>query len=247
MRPFFLMLLMGLGLCWGALAQAGGSLLPANCLKDKVYPCAIYAYSKTFFTHAESQYYVSADTLLELRSDSEMVLHKGILWSQQKHGVHLQTIFGAVHLSAASEGLIDVGVQQITVSSTKGTLTVQPRGEKEDVSLIAGTQIYLWPMDYQEHSSAVSFPRVLELKTYVKTVSKVFPFTEINFQKHIESVAQKTVLASQQQALWNKTIVERKIAHVQEQERRRRYVSEYEKERAEYLRKRFRQKNNFEE
>jgi hypothetical protein len=113
--------------------------------------------------------------------------------------------------------------------------------------LQVGNEIKLGPVDYERKSTFLALPTVIDLKEYLKSVDEVFPYAELNFQEHVDSMAKVLQEASLRQAKWNKVIVERKIAQTEEAQVRQKYELEYSKKRDEYLRRLFRRKNNFEE
>lgn len=230
------------------MVQASGTVWPENCLKNQTYPCAVRAYKKTFFSVGDNRFFLSSDALVEFESAQQVYLSKGVLWIQSRAPLNIKNIFGSI-ISQNKNGqvVIDTKPNQVTVSVIEGKYEVQARADKDGYSLSKGHSVELGPVNYEDKKASISLPHVVELKSYLKSIEQVFPFSEFNFQEHIDLTASSIQQAIRLQSRWNKTIVERKIANAEEQKVRQKYEQEHAQRRDHYLRTLFRQKNNFED
>ncbi len=110
-----------------------------------------------------------------------------------------------------------------------------------------GTEVELGPVDYERKMASISLPRAIVLPAYLKSIQQVFPFSEFNFQDHLETVGRSIKAGLQLQSQWNRTIVETKMADAHQEKVRQKYETEHAIRRDSHLRRIFRQKNNFEE
>lgn len=229
---------------------ANGTQWPERCLTQQTYPCAVQSSAKTYFTFQQNQFFLSKNTLIEFTSSNEARLMKGIVWVKSEGPLNMRSAFGSVVAhSKKSEFVVTHKVEdhQGTVSVLSGDVSVMARADKESYFLTEGMEVDMGPVDYERKMASVSLPKVISLKRYLKNIESVFPFSEFNFQAHIDLMAQSIQRALLRHSKWNKTIVETKIADANERKVRQKYEAEYSSRRDSYLKKLFRQKNNFED
>lgn len=230
------------------LSQASGTLWPEDCLKKQIYPCAVQAYKKTFFSVGENKFFLSANGLIEFQKSNEVSFSKGVLWVQSSEPLTIKNIFGTVQSQKTkAQVVVDASGDEVVVSVIEGSLQVQARADKDVYKLTKGHSVELGPVSYEKKAAFISLPHVVTLKSYLKSIEQVFPFSEFNFQEHIDLMASSIQQALRLQSKWNKTIVERKIANAEDLKVRQKYEREHSQRRDQYLRKLFRQKNNFED
>jgi hypothetical protein len=229
-------------------ARADVTQWPVSCLKKNIYPCAVHAYKKTSFDFLKNKLYVSKNSLFEFNSSDKMTLYQGVALVKHEGPLTIEMRYGSFHADQKTGDVLMVAEgSEHSLHVLKGFYQIKARGEGEYFRLSPGLQAVMGPVDYKKKATFLSLPTVIDFKKYLKSVDNVFPYSEMNFQEHVDLVAKTIQQATLKQAKWNKTIVERKIAQTQELELRQRYESEYAKKREEYLRRLFRRKNNFEE
>lgn len=235
-------------LFYAILSMGSGAQWPDGCLSQKVFPCAIYSYKKTYFKLNENQFFLSKDTLIEFQSLSEATFVKGVVWVQANSHMRLKNPYGEI-LSKKEKGQFVIDSSEIgaTVRVLNGQFDVKARASEESYLLSAGLGVSLGPVDYGRKMASISLPQVFLLKDYIKSIKRVFPFSEFNFQEHLEVVAQSVRKGLSLQAQWNQTIVEQKITDAHHTKVRQKYEAEYSSRRDSYLRSLFRQKSNFED
>lgn len=229
---------------------ASGVQWPDGCVAKQIYPCVVQASGKTYFTVQESQYFLSKNSLVEFASPNEVRLMKGLVWIKSENPLSVSSSYGSLKTrSIKSEFVLSHQEQDhlTTVSVLLGDLRVAARADKESYFLSEGMEVDMGPVDYERKMASVSLPKVISLNRYLKGIERVFPFSEFNFQEHIDLVAKSIHRALYRQSNWNRTIVETKIADANERKVRQKYEAEYSLRRDSYLKKLFRQKNNFEE
>ncbi|MBY0384284.1 hypothetical protein K2X05_03920 [bacterium] len=231
------------------LVFAGGAQWPERCVALQIYPCVVQSDDKIYFSVNQNQYFLSKKSLIEFISPNEVRLMKGIVWVKSENKLQMSSAFGVISTHSKSEFIFSQQEQthQITVSVLSGELNVMARADKESYLLSEGMEVDMGPVDYERKMASVSLPKVISLNRYLKSIERVFPFSEFNFQEHIDLMAQSIHRALSRQSKWNKTIVETKIADANERKARQKYEAEYSSRRDSYLKKLFRQKNNFEE
>ncbi len=230
------------------LTHASGTVWPENCLKNQIYPCAVQAYKKTFFSVGENRFFLSSDALIEFDSARELSLSKGVLWVQSNSQLTIKNVFGKIiSQNKKSQVVVDAKSNQVIVSVIDGAYDVEARADKDGYRLSKGHSVELGPVSYERKMASISLPHVVALKIYLKSIEQVFPFSEFNFQEHIDLMAGSIQQALRLQARWNRTIVERKIANADDEKVRQKYDQEHSQRRDHYLRTLFRQKNNFED
>lgn len=227
-----------------------GVTLPEKCLREAIYPCAIYASQKMYFDWQSSQIYLAKGSSIELLGPGTLRLGRGTFWFKINKQLEVNTTYGTVFLEKdlRSEMVIDVSDQGSLVSVLKGQAKVKGRGASdEEYRLSAGFEMDLGPIDYQRHMASFSSPQSILFSRYVKNIEQVFPFSELNFQDHINSVGRSIQSAVEVASHWSKTIVEAKISKIQQEELRQKYESEHSRQREIYLKNKFREKNNFQD
>ncbi len=235
-------------LFYSSLSMGSGTQWPEKCLSQKVFPCAVYAYKKTYFTLNDNQFFISKDTLIEFQSPSDATFAKGVVWGHVNADFRLKNPYG--ELSSKKEKgqfVIDSSEVGASLRILQGQFEVSARASEESYLLSSGLGVQLGPVDYGRKMASVSLPQVFSLKDYIKSIERVFPFSEFNFQEHIDKVAHSVRKGLELQSRWNQTIVEQKLTDAHHKKVRQKYEAEYTSRRDSYLRSLFRQKSNFED
>lgn len=229
--------------------SASGTQWPERCVTQQIYPCAVHTSGKTYFSVNQNQYFLSKNSLIEFTSPNDVYLAKGIVWVKSENKLKISSSFGLILAQSKSEFVVtrQEEVHQSTISVLAGELSVVAKADKESYLLTEGMEVDMGPVNYERKMASVSLPKVISLNRYLKSIERVFPFSEFNFQEHIDLMAQSIHRALQRHSKWNKTIVETKITDANERKARQKYDAEYSSRRDSYLKKLFRQKNNFEE
>lgn len=227
---------------------ASGAQWPEGCIHKKIFPCAVYSYKKTYFKLDENQFFIAKDSLIEFQSSQEASFSKGTLWAQVKDGFHLKSPYGELTLKKESgQVVVDYFEQGVDVRVVDGYFDVKARADRESYVLSSGLSVQLGPVEYGRKMASVTFPKVYFLKDYIKSIEKVFPFLEFNFQEHVDKVAGSIRQGLSLQSRWNQTIVEQKLVDDHDKKVRQKYEAEFSSRRDRFLRRLFRQKNNFED
>ena len=230
--------------------SASGMQWPSRCITQQIYPCVVVSSDKTYFTVDENQYFLANKSLIEFTAANDVRLMKGIVWVKSEKSLKITTSFGMVSTrSQKSEFVLSHHQQESvsTVSVLSGDLSVTAKADKDSYFLSEGMEVDLGPVEYERKIASISLPKVISLNRYLKSIEKVFPFSEFNFQEHIDLMAKSIHRALHRQSRWNQTIVETKIADANEKKARQKYEAEYSSRRDSYLKKMFRKKNNFED
>jgi hypothetical protein len=226
---------------------SGGTQWPDRCLKNGTNPCVLYVHKKTYFTLEKDQFFFSKDALLEWTGKQQLSLYKGISWMKLAEAAEVDLPFGTLRVAADSELVIDLKDSRAVVSVLSGKVKVAARADKNSYELIEGTEVEMGPVDYQRKVASISLPRTIALPSYLKSIQKAFPFSDFNFQEHLERVGKSIRSGLLLQSKWSQTIVETKMSDDRLDKIRQKYEAEHAQRRDSLLRRIFRQKNNFEE
>lgn len=226
---------------------SGGTQWPDRCLKTNTFPCVLYVHQKSHFTLDENKLYLEKGSLLEWTQKNRIVFYKGTAWLKLSDATSVEAPFGAVNASSGAELVLEMQDHRVTTRVVAGQVQVSARGDSQAYSLVAGTEVELGPVDYSRKVSSISLPRAISMNSYLKVIQRVFPFSDLNFQEHIEQVAKSIQSGLRLQSQWNRTIVETKLSDDHRDKVRQKYEAEYAERRDSLLRKIFRQKNNFED
>lgn len=224
-----------------------GTQWPDRCLKNKTFPCALYIHKKSYFTFEKNQFFFSKDSLLEWTETEKISLYKGISWMKFTEAANLELPFGNLHVASESELVIDLQDGRLIVSVLSGKVRVAARADQNGYDLTGGTEVELGPVDYKRKAASISLPRPIVLPSYLKTIQKVFPFSDFNFQEHLEKVGKSLRSGLLLHSNWSQTIVEMKLSDARRDKVRQKYEAEHAQRRESLLRRLFQQKNNFEE
>ena len=225
----------------------GGTQWPDRCLKNKSHPCVLYVHKKSYFTLNKDQFFFSKDALVEWTGKEQISLYKGISWMKFTGATHVELPFGNLHVTPGSELVIDLKDSRVVVSVLSGKVKVAARADENAYELTEGTEVELGPVDYQRKVASISLPRTIVLPNYLKSIQRAFPFSDFNFQEHLESVGKSIRSGLLLQSNWSQTIVETKMSDARRVNIRQKYEAEHAQRRDSLLRRIFRQKNNFEE
>ena len=226
---------------------SGGTQWPDRCLKSNTYPCVLYIHQKSHFTLDDNRLYLEKESLLEWTQKNLIVFYKGTAWFKLSEATRVEAPFGVVHASSDAEIVLEMQDHRLITRVLAGRVQVSARGDSQAYSLVAGTEVELGPVDYSRKVSSISLPRAMSMHSYLKVIQRVFPFSDLNFQEHIEQVAKSIQSGLRLQSQWSQTIVETKLSDDHRDKVRQKYEAEYAERRDSLLRKIFRQKNNFED
>ncbi len=225
----------------------GGTQWPDRCLKNKTHPCVLFVHKKSHFTLEKNQFFFSKDSLLEWTGKEQISLYKGIFWIKYGEAADVELPFGNLQVTPESELVVDLKDTRIVVSVLSGKVRVAARADQNAYELTEGTEVEFGPVDYQRKVATISLPRTIVLPNYLKSIQKAFPFSDLNFQEHLERVGKSIRSGLLLQSKWSQTIVETKMSDARRDKIRQKYEAEHAQRRDSLLRQIFRQKNNFED
>lgn len=225
----------------------GGTQWPDRCLKNKTHPCVLFVHKKSYFSLEKDQFFFSKDSLLEWTGKEQISLYKGISWMKFTDAADVELPFGNLQVAPESELVVDLKESRVVVSVLSGKVKVAARADQNAYELTEGTEVELGPVDYQRKVASISLPRTIVLPNYLKAIQKAFPFSDFNFQEHLEKVGKSIRSGLLLQSKWSQTIVETKMSDARRDKIRQKYEAEHAQRRDSLLRQIFRQKNNFEE
>lgn len=225
----------------------GGTQWPDRCLKNKTHPCVLYVHKKSYFTLEKDQFFFSKDSLLEWTGKEQISLYKGISWLKFTDPANIELPFGNLQVAPDSELVIDLKEGRVIVSVLSGKVRVAARADQNAYDLTDGAEVELGPVDYERKVASISLPRTIVLASYLKSIQRAFPFSDFNFQEHLEKVGKSIRSGLLLQSKWSQTIVETKLSDARRDKIRQKYEAEHAQRRDSLLRRIFRQKNNFEE
>ena len=225
----------------------GGTQWPDRCLKSKTHPCVLYVHKKTYFSLEKDQFFFSKDSLLEWTGKEQISFYKGISWMKFTESMDVELPFGNLQVAPDSEIVIDLKDNRVVVCVLSGKVRVAARADQNSYELTEGSEVEMGPVDYQRKVASISLPRTITLPAYLKAIQKVFPFSDFNFQEHLEKVGKSIRSGLLLQSKWSQTIVETKMSDARRDKIRQKYEAEHAQRRDSLLRRIFRQKNNFEE
>ncbi len=225
----------------------GGTQWPDRCLKNKAHPCVLYIHKKTFFSVNKNTFYTSKDSLLEWTDKGELIFYKGTSWAKFVEASLIELPFGNLQAFTNSEVVLEIKENRAVVRVLSGKVRVSARADKEAYDLTEGTEVELGPVDYSRKVASITLPRSISMSAYLKSIQLVFPFSDLNFQEHLEKVGKSIRSGLYLQSKWGQTIVETKLSDARRDTIRQKYEAESADRRDSLLRRIFRQKNNFEE
>ncbi len=225
----------------------GGTQWPDRCLQNKTRPCVLFVHKKSHFKLEKDQFFFSKDSLVEWTGKEHISLYKGISWMKFSEIADVELPFGTLQVTPESELVVDLKDNRIVVSVLSGKVRVAARADQSAYELTEGTEVEFGPVDYQRKVASISLPRTIVLPNYLKSIQKAFPFSDFNFQEHLERVGKSIRSGLLLQSKWSQTIVETKMSDARRDKVRQKYEAEHAQRRDSLLRRIFRQKNNFEE
>lgn len=217
---------------------------PKHCLKQLKNPCAIWTFKKTHLPRAGMQIFASADALFEI-SENSIYQIRGMLWVVSDKSVTVESRFGSVKSEGNGEIWTQADDQSFVVRSLANTLIVLPRGDTQGTDLGPGFETRLSYINRNLRMADTSWATPINLVVHLREFNSVVPNAEV-FKQKAGSYAGVVLVAAQQAAKDLKKIVDRHVANAQTPGGPK-YVDPAMGGRDSYLRKLFRQKNNFAE
>ena len=219
---------------------------PLGCVKEKKKPCAVLALKKTEVVWGQALVYTSADTLFEIQNN-KIYLVRGALWVFSSKPYRIISRFGEVF---TDKGMLwaEVSEKKMILKSLKNNMSVVPRGFKASSFVLPkGFATTLSFVEQAEGVAEYSIPAVIDLKSHLRVFAEVFPYHRMNYKDTLYNLGRIIHKATQLSSQWHKSLVERRIASLNEMAKRRK-AEAIRKDRLEsYLKRIFTEKNNFEE
>lgn len=221
---------------------------PEGCYEKKTYPCAVVSLNKSTLSRGGNGFYVSGNSFLVFESKNSIQLHRGSIWVHAKKNVSFSTKYGRIMKgnSEGSEFFIFSDPEAYKISVIDGDVAVEPKGGLKS-SIIAGRSAFLSSIDYATQSCYLSGASVIDFHQHLKIFTKIFPFGSLSVEKHLAKVRRAVLLASEEDSEALKTAVSRHLASEEESKMKQLQNEQDARRRAEYLKRLFKIKSNFEE
>lgn len=220
---------------------------PKNCVKEKRVPCAVWTFKKKKLIWDETIIFASANSLFELQKN-RLYQIRGYLWIvSSKKPYQVISRFG---IASTKSGHIwsEVKDDKMVLRSLKNTFEVIPRGAETTVmKLVPGFETHLSFIDQKKGVAEYTIPSVMNFREHLRVFGRVFPYHIMDFKEALYNLGQVVVKATKLASHWHKSLVERKLASLEEKALRDRDEAIYKARLDKYLRRIFREKNNFEE
>lgn len=220
---------------------------PANCLQEKIYPCAVLTKGKSTLAHGGNGFYTSGNSVVSFVGPQELYVVRGSLWAIAKKQLVVKTTFARFSTEVSeSEFWINAGSDKQELKVFQGSVGVAPKGATE-LTVLAGREVYVSSVDYAKKSCYVSNVGVIDFQAHVRTYGNVFQFGLLSVEEHLEKVAGAVLIASSQDSSYLQKQVARQLASDHEAEVRQKRQAVEASRLENYLRRLFRIKSNFEE
>lgn len=221
---------------------------PEGCYEKKAYPCAVVSLNKSTLSRGGNGFYVSGNTFLVFESKNNIQLHRGSIWVHAKKKVIFSTKYGRIMSgeSESSEFFVYSEPEAYRISVVEGDVAVEPKGGLKN-SITSGRSAFLSTIDYATQSCYLSGATVMDFYQHLKMFAKIFPFGSLSAEKHLAKVRRAVLLASQEDSDNLKDSVARHLASEEEKKIKHLRDEQDARRRAEYLKRLFKLKSNFEE
>lgn len=183
---------------------------PENCLKNKVYPCAVWAIGKGHILHQGTDLFFSAGSLFEWKTENRVYLSSGWLWVKNKAGFTVQGRFGQVSAEHQNEMWVHAADEAFTVRAGEKFLSVRPLGGQEEMSLAQGYEIRFSFVDRNFGIADFTWPSVMDFSSYLIGIQKTAG--EEQARQKAEKLAPAIVAAAQSSAQSQELALSRSLA-----------------------------------
>lgn len=238
LRLFFFVSLLG------QISQAQMVDHPKGCVEEKSSPCAVWSVEKGRAHFKDAMVLSSPGSFYQFQGDS-LYVAKGYVWVYSSKSVVLRSRYGQARMNQGSVWM-EVNKENMKVKSFKAEVSVWPKGEaSRSLSLYPGFEMSVGAMDYETGKREVSIPRAIDLREQIRVFGSTFPYELMNYKKTLAHLAKVIKEAFRVSRLWEQALVERKIASVKEAKALAKEEQVYRNRLDKYLRKLFKEKNNF--
>lgn len=228
------------------ISQAAVISTPENCFVAKKFPCIVLTKGKTTLDIPEGKLHLSSNALVSFSNPKEFHVVRGMIWGMSKQPVTLKTTFATFKTHQPTEYWMTAIKNVTTVRVFVGEMEVLPRGGKPSF-VSPGKEVQVSYVDYNTRSCFVSNPSVIDMYSYVRDFSRVFPFGGASVEDHLNSVAATVLKASASDSQYLREHASRQLASSIERNARMKVEQERASRLEIYLRKLFRTKSNFED
>lgn len=214
---------------------------PLYCVKNQQLPCAISTGERPrIFQWVDSVFELDRNIVLESKQASLWHLYKGMMVIDSRGKQTIHTPFADIKMGQ-SKVLFHVLDNKVRVMSLSGEgVIVKPKGSMLEHFLVPGFQNwYGGVVDGESETGVVS---VIELESYAKRRAKFFMNHQFGFLNELNALARTVKWAAAQASLMHRSLVERKMASLEEIHQQNVLKSNRKVEYNKYLRRLFLQK-----
>lgn len=221
---------------------------PNGCGADQYSDCAIWSVEKASLKRSGAFIFSSKNSFYQI-SGNRIHLVRGQIWAVAgAKSLVVSSSYGDVLVPKKGHLWAGIETGQFLVRALKTPVKIQPIGYKREVAILPpGFETRLSFVKQETGKAEYQIPTVINLREHLRVFGRVFPYHYLDYKEAVYALGKSIQKATAISAHWHKSLAERKIAMVIEERMKRKELSDYRRRIDSYLRRLFKEKNNFEE
>ncbi|MES2856055.1 MAG: hypothetical protein V4692_09335 [Bdellovibrionota bacterium] len=197
---------------------------PRNCIatlgaRSQKSICAVKTASAEKFEIKVSKGVVVLDQeTAVIVSNDEVTLVDGTLWIHAGAQISIRTEFGVAKVDG--EAWVTRSPNRMSVSSVGGNVQLIPRGSVESLAIDSGLENFVGGVQ-KDGSSETGLPVAIPFADHLARWARLYPGTKAEFEEDVKRFHSTWVEASKQASEVHRTLLDRRVAGIEEQERQK--------------------------
>lgn len=211
---------------------------PKNCVKQKLLPCAITTGNDPrMFSLDGNNWELDRNIVMQANKESQWNVYQGMLVLNSKKPQKLHTPFADIEVGR-SKVMVHVLEDKVRVMALGGEgIKVKAKGDPDEHFLVPGFQN--WYGGVEKGMSESGVVSVLEFEDYAQKRARFFMDHSYGYVKELQDVANIVKWAAKVAADMHRSLVERKMASLEEKHQQKIHKKQQKIHFNKYLRKLF--------